>query len=317
MRIAVVIPCYNVEKYVEDAVRSVWSQEGVEPDVVAVDDGSTDATPRILEQLVAERPHHLRVLSQPNRGANAARNAGLAETSGEYVQFLDADDRLLSGKLARQAALAVRSGRPVMVVGAYRKCWPDGRTQEVLPSGDDAWSAWVGLQLGTTSANLWQREALQAAGGWKEDQASSQDYELAHRLFIHGGTIVMDDTLGTIVNRRTHGSISASDTVGNMERYILLRARVKEHLEALHSAVHVQLIARLKQQMFMLIRVIHRHDRERAMHLLRSLFPEGYRPERSPGLSSGYCLVHRLFGFERAERIARLGSFSRRTVSIP
>lgn len=317
MRIAVVIPCYNVEHYVEDAVRSVWAQEGVQLDVVAVDDGSTDATPRILGRLVTERPHQLRVLSQPNRGANAARNAGLAATSGEYVQFLDADDRLISGKLARQAALAVRPGRPVMVVGAYRKCWPGGRTEEVQPSDDDAWSAWVGLQLGTTSANLWQRKALQDAGGWKEDQASSQDYELAHRLFINGGTIVKDATIGTIVNRRSHGSISAGDTVGNMERFIQLRSRAKEHLETFHGALQVPLVERLKQQMFMLIRVIHRHDRERAMHLLRTLFPQGYRPQRSPGLSSGYCLVHRLFGFERAERIARLGSCSRRTAPIP
>jgi hypothetical protein len=102
-----------------------------------------------------------------------------------------------------------------------------------------------------------------------------------------------------------------------MERYILLRARVKEHLEAFHGALQLPLIERLKQQMFMLIRVIHRHDRERAMHLLRSLFPQGYCPQRSPGLSNGYCLIHRLFGFERAERIARLGSFSRRTAPIP
>ena len=317
MRIAVVIPCFNVEEHVEDAVRSVWSQEGVELDVVAVDDGSTDTTLQLLQQLAAERPRHLRVLSQPNRGANAARNAGLAATTGEYVQFLDADDRLLPGKLERQAALCARSGRPVMVVGAYRRCWDDGRTQEVLPSGDDAWSAWVRLQLGTTSANLWQREALEAAGGWKEDQASSQDYELAHRLFINGGTIARDAAIGTIVNRRTRGSISAGDRVGNMERYVHLRARVIAHLEAMDPGHHARDIALLQQQMFMLIRVIHRHDRDRAMRLLGTHFPKGYRPERSPGLSRGYCMVHRLFGFERAERIARLGAFARGTTPLP
>ncbi len=317
MRIAVVIPCFNVEEHVEDAVRSVWSQEGVELDVVAVDDGSSDNTPRILQQLAAERPRELRVLSQLNRGANAARNAGLAATTGEYVQFLDADDRLLPGKLERQAALSARSGRPVMVVGSYRRCWDDGRTQEVLPSGDDAWSAWVRLQLGTTSANLWQREALEAAGGWKEDQASSQDYELAHRLFINGGTIAMDAAIGTVVNRRTRGSISAGDRVGNMERYVHLRARVKAHLQAMDARHHARNIALLQQQMFMLIRVIHRHDRDRAMRLLGTHFPEGYRPERSPGLSRGYCMVHRLFGFERAQRIARLGAFARGTSPLP
>lgn len=80
--VSVIVPCYNVERFVEGCVRSITSQETSRTfEVICVDDGSTDATGEILDTL-AEGDERVRVLNQANRGFSGARNAGLAEIRG-------------------------------------------------------------------------------------------------------------------------------------------------------------------------------------------------------------------------------------------
>lgn len=88
---SVIIPCWNVEKWVEDAVNSVLRSTFSDFEIIAVDDGSTDGTGAILERLAEEDPR-VRVVHQANRGLSGARNSGLDVARGEYVFFLDGDD---------------------------------------------------------------------------------------------------------------------------------------------------------------------------------------------------------------------------------
>jgi len=88
---SVIIPCWNVEKWVEDAVNSVLRSTFSDFEVIAVDDGSTDGTGAILERLAAADPR-VHVVHQANRGLSGARNGGLDVARGEYVFFLDGDD---------------------------------------------------------------------------------------------------------------------------------------------------------------------------------------------------------------------------------
>lgn len=101
-RIAVVIPCFNLGRFVEEALASVLRQTLPAAEVVIVDDGSTDVYTR--ERLDALNRAGTRVVSTPNRGVGAARNHGIRLTSAEYLVVLDADDRLLPEYLARTAA---------------------------------------------------------------------------------------------------------------------------------------------------------------------------------------------------------------------
>ena len=88
---SVIVPCWNVEKWVEDAVNSVLRSTFPDFEVIAVDDGSTDGTGAILERLAAA-DGRVRVVHQANRGLSGARNGGLDVARGEYVFFLDGDD---------------------------------------------------------------------------------------------------------------------------------------------------------------------------------------------------------------------------------
>src|SRR5918995_6377717 len=88
--VSVVIPCYNQAHFLGEAIVSVLAQSYPRFEIIVVDDGSTDDTPE-----VAARYPGVRYVYQNNQGVSAARNSGLARSEGEYVVFLDADDRLL------------------------------------------------------------------------------------------------------------------------------------------------------------------------------------------------------------------------------
>src|SRR5687768_12090324 len=96
--VSIVIPCYNQARYLPAALASVRRQ-GYQPiECLVVDDGSTDDTAALAASLGA------RVISRPNGGVSAARNAGLAAARGELVVFLDADDELLPDAVAAEVA---------------------------------------------------------------------------------------------------------------------------------------------------------------------------------------------------------------------
>lgn len=92
-KVTAVIPVYNTEAYVEQAVRSVMEQTLREIEIVIVNDGSTDGSPAVVERLAAE-DNRIVVVSQPNRGLSEARNAGIDRAHGEFIHFMDSDDVL-------------------------------------------------------------------------------------------------------------------------------------------------------------------------------------------------------------------------------
>src|ERR1700722_15856506 len=98
MLVSVVIPAYNAEKWVSEAVKSVLTQTYKNLEIILVDDGSTDRTVELADSALKQGGRPYRILQQPNRGAAAARNLGWRAAKGTWIQFLDADDLLESQK---------------------------------------------------------------------------------------------------------------------------------------------------------------------------------------------------------------------------
>ena len=111
--VSVVIATYNVAAYIEQAIASALRQEGVNIEIILVDDGSTDATWSILERQTDPRIKTFR-LSQ-NSGPSVARNKGFLEATGKWIAILDGDDIYLPGRLARCVALAEATGVQAVV----------------------------------------------------------------------------------------------------------------------------------------------------------------------------------------------------------
>ena len=129
MLVSIVIPAYRTEKYVEEAIRSALGQDYPQKEIILVDDGSPDRCPEIFAEYAA-RYDIIRVCHQENQGSGIARDTGLLAAKGEYVFFLDSDDRLDGfGAISCLAQKAEETGADI-VVGNYRKI-QDGKILDV------------------------------------------------------------------------------------------------------------------------------------------------------------------------------------------
>ena len=89
--ISIIIPVFNSEKYIEQTIKSAIDQTWANKEIIIIDDGSTDNSLAIAKQFKNDR---IKIITQQNKGASAARNKGIAEAKGTYIQFLDAVDIL-------------------------------------------------------------------------------------------------------------------------------------------------------------------------------------------------------------------------------
>ena len=89
--VSVIVPAYNVERYIETCIDSILKQDYVNVEVIAVDDGATDKTPEILDKIALQK-EQVKVIHKKNEGVSAARNTGLEAASGTYIIFIDGDD---------------------------------------------------------------------------------------------------------------------------------------------------------------------------------------------------------------------------------
>ena len=129
-RLAVIIPAYNAEQYIEKAVRSILGQSFSDLQVIVVDDGSADDTAEILRRIQAE-DDRLLPIRVSNGGPAKARNRGLdaVQPGTEYVMFADADDELLPD--AVEYALAGAQGADLVFFG-FTIVNPDGSRRDIL-----------------------------------------------------------------------------------------------------------------------------------------------------------------------------------------
>ena len=93
MKLSIIIPCYNVEKFVQKCANSILVQKGFDCEFIFVNDGSKDNTLHILEYL-AIKDNRIKVINQENQGLSGARNTGIENAKGDYMMFVDADDGL-------------------------------------------------------------------------------------------------------------------------------------------------------------------------------------------------------------------------------
>ncbi len=197
--VSVVMSVYNGDRYLRSSIESVLAQEGVSFEFIAVDDGSTDDSPRILAELEARDPR-LRVIKQENTGLTQALIRGCAEARGEFIARHDADDVSLPGRLARQVARLRRSTEVVFV-----SCWAQaiGPEDEILleprPPPDVAQATRLLLRGGqgpcAHGTVMMRTEAYQAVGGYRWQFYYGQDSDLWLRLGERGGFAFVPETL--------------------------------------------------------------------------------------------------------------------------
>jgi glycosyltransferase involved in cell wall biosynthesis len=189
--VSVVIPAYNAERFLAEAVASVKAQSYRPIEIVIVDDGSRDGTATLIGRLAADSDADLpiRGLAQANAGPSAARNAGIAAAQGEYLAFLDADDRLHPQKIAEQVKHLKQDPGIGMVTAGWRIVTETGRATKRTGGAPEGLLEFETLlfrnEIGTPSAVLVRTGLLRALGGFPRDLRYCEDLELWLRIALH------------------------------------------------------------------------------------------------------------------------------------
>lgn len=179
MSVSAVVPVFNSIKTLERAINSLFIQPEID-EIFIVDDGSTDGSYELALDL-KRQCKKIQVLTHSgrlNKGASAARNLGLKFCTNDWIQFLDADDELLPGKIAEQ--ISKIDSETSLVVGPM--IWCNSKGQRKIGYDLDIWNGLLTAKLGITSSNLWNREVIMAVGGWDESLINTQEYELLFRI---------------------------------------------------------------------------------------------------------------------------------------
>jgi glycosyltransferase involved in cell wall biosynthesis len=299
--VSVVVPCHDSREFVRETIETVFAQTHRPLELICVDDGSTDGTADLLDEIALHSPISMRVLRTTNAGASAARNTGLRLATGGYTQFLDSDDLLHETKIAHQLALAAAAPVPPDVVaGDYVQHGPAGRRIVRRVDRRGAYYGLVGSNLGLTSSNLWRTGELRRVGGFDDALATCEEYDLIFRLLGAGGELVADPVPLTEIRWRP-GSLSRSRRREHCIRSVRLRAdRLAGAEERGASSPALRQLAH--DMNFLKLRELAVHDRPEAERLYAEMLPSGFVPS-DPAVSRRYRILIRLLGFGRAHRV--------------
>ena len=211
--ISVVVPSYNHARFVERCLRSIFNQTFPPKELLVIDDGSSDNSTALIEQVLAACPFPSKLISNKNKGLCSSLNEGLSKTSGDYFAYLGSDDIWFPGFLAgRRRMLDSRPG----AVLAYGHAYLIDETDTVVESTED-WKNFsfpdgdprTMLYMGTapvSSTVVYRRSAIEKIG-WNTD-AKLEDYELYLHL-AEAGEFAFDDSV--LAAWRMHGHNTSRD----------------------------------------------------------------------------------------------------------
>jgi glycosyltransferase involved in cell wall biosynthesis len=173
--VSVVIPCYNSKRYLAEAIESALLQSYSRIEIIVVDDGSTDDTARIA------RSYPVHYIYQANRGISGARNTGILHCQGEYVLFLDHDDRLLPRAVEIGVRLLEEHPECALAVGEHRYIGADGKAigySNKHAAGRDHYLMLLEHNfIETPCSALHRRSAIALTGGFDESLKGAEDLE--------------------------------------------------------------------------------------------------------------------------------------------
>lgn len=236
--VSIVMPAYNVEAFIADALDSVLAQTFTDFEVLVVDDGATDGSRGIAERYAAQDPR-VRLFIHENRGLAAARNTALRNSSGHYIALLDSDDLWEPGFLAAQVAILDARPEIDIVTG---NAWTLGSWEHGLPARPvpdprphpDLFTI-LGDEYSVFIMSVFRRRVYDTIGGFDELLRTNEDFDFWFRSALAGFRFARNDQpLGHY--RRRDDSLSASQVRmlrGALRVYYKHRPALRHHASAL------------------------------------------------------------------------------------
>ena len=214
-RVSILIPAHNAAPWIEETIRSALVQVWANKEIIVVDDGSTDDTLSRARQFSSAG---VRVVSQPNRGASAARNRAWQESTGEWLQFLDADDLLDPRKIDVQLRRAAELGSTYAYCARWTRFTHSPGDADFAPQPlcrDADTVSWITLKLRDNvmmhpAAWLISRELAARAGPWDESLSLDDDGEFFTRVVLASAGVRWCPEAVSFYRSNLAGSLSGS-----------------------------------------------------------------------------------------------------------
>lgn len=211
--VSILIPAYNAAQWLAETLESASAQTWPHCEIIVVDDGSSDGTFAIAKTF---EPRGVRCVTQPNRGASAARNHALRLAQGEFIQFLDADDLLAPSKIERQLQTLATAPNRAIASGPWGRFERDVAAAIFTPEANwrDAtpveWLAlnFAGHGMMTPAAWLLPRALADAAGPWDERLTLNDDGEFFCRVLLSSAGVSFCAEARTFYRSNLAGSLS-------------------------------------------------------------------------------------------------------------
>jgi glycosyltransferase involved in cell wall biosynthesis len=306
MRVSILIPCFNARQWIRQAIESALAQTWPETEVLVRDDGSSDGSLEIIREFDGR----VQWEAGPNAGANAVRNRLLERATGAWVQYLDADDYLLPEKIASQVRFLDAHPDTDLVFGpvTLEHTAAAGATRELLaiPEPHDPWILLARWYLPQTGAPLWRKQAIEAVGGWKDDQPACQEHELYLRMLMAGRRFRYHESNGAVYRQWSDATLWKKDQA----RTRRLKLEIEDRLEAFLTSTGELTAERhwaVNMARFETARSAWQHDRSEAVAIIRRIHESmpGFVPA-GPAAPLRYQRAYRWLGFRATETLASL-----------
>ncbi len=255
-KVSILIPLYNSEEYIAETLDSCLTQTYKNIEIIIVDDGSKDASLNIAKQY-EKKYQNIKVYTQKNSGASAARNKAFSLSSGEYIQYLDADDLLHPDKIRLQIEVLKNHDDKTLVFGKWgtfqksieNVIWEN---PPVNKNYDDSIQFLVDLWVSemTVVAYSWlmSRKLVEESGGWNEKLSTNDDGEFSARIVFKASKILfVENSLGyyrkdnenslskQVTKKALQSSLKSFETYIKLMKDDIDKSEVRRSLALMHS----------------------------------------------------------------------------------
>jgi glycosyltransferase involved in cell wall biosynthesis len=307
--VSVVIPTFNAEEWLAETLRSVFAQTYRDLEIILIDDGSTDRTRKIAEEILTSSPFPHQILRQLNHGVSAARNAGCRVAQGCWIQFLDADDLLHPQKINLQVNWSREHRSADIVYSNWEKLilrsgsWQgEGLVRMPLIGQDVLADILKDENFQQLGSQLFRKAALDKVGGFNEAHSLIEDVELCIKMAAAGREFGKAPTQGPIFWYRDRPrSLSKLDERQFVEACIR-NARLVQQFIREKPGCSPKAMEAIVEVFYSAARYFADRDWDRFEQLVEEI--EAIRPSFVPNAPARLKLLSRLVGYRRAEQIS-------------
>jgi glycosyltransferase involved in cell wall biosynthesis len=306
--VSVLIPAFNAERWLGAAIQSALDQTWPRKEVIVVDDGSRDGTLQVARSFVSSG---VRVVTQRNAGASAARNRALSLAQGDYIQWLDADDLLAPDKIEQQ----LRGAKPgatstSLLSSAYAEFYATPERARRVPTALWQDLAPVDFLLARFRGNLWMSPAVwlvsrrltQLAGPWDERLTLDDDGEYFSRVAAASRHIHFEGRACSYYRRGNVHSLSRGTSERACESLLLSLRLCIAHLRSLEDSVRTRSAGVQLLQSWTDLSDCFGPDHPDRLRRVSELARELGGTLRPPQLGWKYAPIRTLFGWKAARR---------------